>query len=245
MGINEKTSQVAIDIDTASEERTAQSRTADLEHAEHKTSRWRRIVGVLWDSFDGTPQERRYVRKLDTFLLSYMCLAYFIKQLDQTNISNAFVSGMQEDLELYGNERNWLNTWFNIGILLGTIPSQLIQLEHIRPSIWIPSCEIFWSILVIGMGFAKNVETLYALRFLVGFAEACCFPGFAALLGGWYGVNQLAKRAALFEQSSAIGNMFSGYLQAALYKGMNGHLGLRGWQWYETHVYKSRFEDNC
>ncbi|CAK1363354.1 Pantothenate transporter liz1 [Cercospora beticola] len=241
MGVNEKQPHVAVDTsDTSSEERPAplssEKPTTNSEAEQQtttppKNSRWRRIVGVLWDSFDGTPQERRYVRKLDTFLLSYMCLAYFIKQLDQTNISNAFVSGMKEDLELYGNERNWLNTWFNIGILLGTIPSQMIQLQHIRPSIWIPSCEIFWSILVVAMAFAKNVETLYALRFFVGFAEACCFPGFAALLGGWYGTNQLAKRAALFEQSSAIGNMFSGYLQAALYKGMNGKAGLAGWQW--------------
>ncbi|KAL9527002.1 MFS transporter [Sphaerulina musiva] len=239
MGLNEKPTPVTVDITPASEEQTPQL-TPEIEQQTTSSpspstpapnSRWRRIIGIIWDTFDGTPQERRYVRKLDTFLLSYMCLAYFIKQLDQTNISNAFVSGMQEDLALYGNERNWLNTWFNIGILLGTIPSQLIQVEHVRPSIWLPSCEIFWSILVVGMGFAKNVETLYALRFFVGFAEACCFPGFAALLGGWYGVNQLAKRAALFEQSSAIGNMFSGYLQAALYKGMNGHLGLRGWQW--------------
>ncbi|KXT17051.1 hypothetical protein AC579_4323 [Pseudocercospora musae] len=196
-----------------------------------KQSRWRRIVGLFWDSVDGPPRERSYIQKLDTYMFSYMCLAYFIKQLDQTNISNAFVSGMQEDLRLYGNERNWLNTSFNIGILLGTIPAQIIQLEHIRPSIWIPSCEIFWSILVIGMGLAKNVETLYALRFLVGFAEACVFPGFAAMLGGWYGPTQLAKRAALFEQSSAIGNMFSGYLQAALHTGMNGKAGLKGWQW--------------
>lgn len=82
---------------------------------------------------------------------------------------------MQEDLSLYGNERNYLNTYFNIGILLGTIPSQLIQLEHIRPSVWIPSCEITWSILVIGTGFAKNIETLYGLRFLIGFAEACVY----------------------------------------------------------------------
>jgi ACS family pantothenate transporter-like MFS transporter len=91
---------------------------------------------------------------------------------------------MKEDLQLFGNERNWLNTYFNIGILLGTIPSQMIQLQHIRPSVWIPCCEIFWSILTIGMGFAKNVETLYVLRFFIGFAEACVFPGFAALLGG-------------------------------------------------------------
>ena len=36
---------------------------------------------------------------------------------------------------------------------------------------------------------------------------------------------------AFFEQTSAIASMFSGYLQAALYKGLNGHNGLAGWRW--------------
>lgn len=159
---------------------------------------------------------------------TYMLLAYLLKQLDQTNLSNAYVSGLADSLHLHGNQRNYLNTCFNIGILLGTIPAQIIQLQHIRPSVWIPSCEIFWSLLVLGMGFARNVETLYVLRFLVGFAAACVFPGFAALLGGWYGPGQLAKRAAVFEQASAVGNMVSGYLQAAVYKGLDGSLGLGG-----------------
>lgn len=203
----------------------------DIEQPPKQQSLWRRILGFFWDSVSGPPRERRYIQKLDTYMFSYMCLAYFIKQIDQTNISNAFVSGMQEDLALYGNERNWLNTYFNIGIILGTLPSQMIQLEMIRPSVWIPCCEITWSVFVIGMAFAKNIETLYALRFLIGFAEACVFPGFAALLGGCYGGVQLNKRMALFEQSSAIGDMFSGYLQAALYTGLNGNAGLKGWQW--------------
>lgn len=34
-----------------------------------KSSRWRRIAGVFWDSFDGEPRERRYIRKLDSYLL--------------------------------------------------------------------------------------------------------------------------------------------------------------------------------
>lgn len=81
------------------------------------------------------------------------------------------------------------------------------------------------------MASATNVRTLYALRFFVGLAESCAFPGYAALLGGWYGPHQLSKRVAIFEQTSGIASMFSGYLQAGLYKGMNGQLGLKGWQW--------------
>ncbi|ETS86245.1 hypothetical protein PFICI_00073 [Pestalotiopsis fici W106-1] len=192
---------------------------------------WRRWAGFFWDTLDGDPRERRYMHKLDSYLFSYICLGYFIKYLDQTNYSNAFVSGMQQDLSLYGNERNLLNTFFNIGIIIGTIPSQMIQLRFIRPSIWIPTCEILWSILVMIMAATRNIQTMYALRFLVGLLEACAFPGYAALLGGWYGPKQLSKRMAIFEQTSAIASMFSGYLQAALYSGMNGKLGLAGWRW--------------
>ncbi|KAF2143965.1 uncharacterized protein K452DRAFT_223853 [Aplosporella prunicola CBS 121167] len=176
-------------------------------------------------------RDRRYLRRLDGFLFSYILLGYFIKYLDQENYSNAFVSGMQEDLQLYGNERNYLNTFFNIGIIIGTVPSQMMQLKYVRPSIWIPSCELAWSILVMVMASAKNINTLYALRFFVGLLESCAFPGYAAILGSWYGKKELAKRMALFEQSSAIASMFSGYLQAALYTGLNGVSGLAGWRW--------------
>ncbi|KAL4738274.1 major facilitator superfamily domain-containing protein [Aspergillus similis] len=196
-----------------------------------KTSLWRKCLGLIWNAVEGEPEERRFVRKIDWFLFSYIMLGYFIKYLDQQNYSNAFVSGMQEDLEKYGNERNLLVTYFNVGIIIGTVPSQLIQLQYVRPSVWIPSCELAWSFLVMAMAGAKNPQTLYALRFFVGLLESCSFPGYAALLGSWYGPTQLAKRVALFEQSSAIASMFSGYLQAALYTGMNGKSGLKGWQW--------------
>ncbi|KAH8596923.1 major facilitator superfamily domain-containing protein [Bisporella sp. PMI_857] len=192
-----------------------------------KGSWWSR----LWGTSDLDKQERKYVAKVDLYFFSYIMLGYFIKTLDQTNISNAFVSGMKEDLKLYGNERNYLNTYFNIGIIIGTVPSQMMQLKYVRPSVWIPSCELAWSILVMAMGGAKNVQTLYALRLFVGLLESCSFPGYAALLGSWYNQGQLGKRVAVFEQMGAISNMFSGYLQAALYTGLNGVGGLAGWQW--------------
>lgn len=67
---------------------------------------------------------------------------------------------MQEDLSLYGNERNWLNTWFSLGIMVGSVPAQMSQLSYIRPSNLIPSCELVWSLLVVGMGFSKNIQTV-------------------------------------------------------------------------------------
>lgn len=46
----------------------------------------KRILGVLWDSLDKSPRERALLAKLDWWILSYCCVAYFVKYLDQTNV---------------------------------------------------------------------------------------------------------------------------------------------------------------
>lgn len=39
----------------------------------------------------------------------------------------------------------------------------MIQLRYIRPSIWIPLCEVIWSVLVMAMAAAKDVRTVRLL----------------------------------------------------------------------------------
>lgn len=72
---------------------------------------------------------------------------------------------------------------------------------------------------------------MYALRFFIGLFEACAFPGYIAMLGGWYGPKELTKRLAILLQVESIASMFSGYLQAGLYTSMNGRHGIAGWRW--------------
>ncbi|KAK8047151.1 hypothetical protein PG996_015215 [Apiospora saccharicola] len=156
------------------------------------------LWSVLWDSLDKTPEERKFIAKIDWWILSYCCVSYFVKHLDQTNISNAYVSGMKEDLFLTGNDLNLLTTF-------GT--------------------------LVMGMAGAKNVETLHALRFFTGLLEASAYPGIMTLLGNFYTPSELGKRACIFQASFSAAQMFSGYLQAALFIGMNGKHGVAAWRW--------------
>lgn len=47
----------------------------------------KRILGILWDSLDKDPEERKFVAKIDWWILTYCCVAYFVKYLDQTNAS--------------------------------------------------------------------------------------------------------------------------------------------------------------
>lgn len=46
-----------------------------------------RLRAAVWDTWDKSPRERKLVQKVDWWLLSYACTAYFIKSLDQSNVS--------------------------------------------------------------------------------------------------------------------------------------------------------------
>lgn len=51
-------------------------------------------------------------------------------------------------------------------------------------------------------------------------------------VGSWYKKEELFKRAGVWFMGNSLGSMFSGYLQAAAYTGLNGVHGLAGWRWY-------------
>ncbi|KAF7186261.1 Pantothenate transporter liz1 [Pseudocercospora fuligena] len=183
----------------------------------------------IWDSLDKSPEERKFLFKLDAAILTFAALGYFIKNLDQTNINNAFVSGMKEDLSLYGNQLNYMQTAWTVGYVIGEISSNLI-LSRVRPSIWIPSLELVWTVLTFATSRCNTAGKLYAVRFLVGLAESGFYPGMQYVIGSWYRRDELAKRSCIFHTSGAIASMFSGYLMAAVYN-LEGVGGFRGWQW--------------
>ncbi|RYO67490.1 hypothetical protein AA0113_g4634 [Alternaria arborescens] len=183
----------------------------------------------LWDTLDKPKEERWFMFKLDAALLTFASLGYFIKYLDQSNINSAFVSGMKEDLGLYGNQLNYMQTCWTVGYVIGELPSNII-LTRVRPSIWIPAMELTWAVLTFCLCRANNAETIYALRFLIGLAESTFYPGMQYIIGSWYRREELAKRSCIFHTSGAIATMFSGYLMAGVYK-LDGRGGFKGWQW--------------
>lgn len=114
-------------------------------------------------------------------------------------------------------------------VVIGGIRSNLI-LTRVRPSIWIPSLELVWTILIFGLSRCETATQIYILRFFIGLAESVFYPGIQYTIGSWYRSDGLAQRSCIFHTSSAIATMFPGYLKAAVYC-LGGKRGYRGWQW--------------
>lgn len=55
---------------------------------------------------------------------------------------------MKEALSLNGNELVEFTTFYSIGYALAIVPSQLL-LTKIRPSIWLPFCEVLWGVFTL------------------------------------------------------------------------------------------------
>lgn len=183
-----------------------------------------------WHEPGTTKEEKWLIFKLDLNILTYLCLTFFVKYLDQTNVTNAFAAGMKNDLNMKGNELNWMTTWFNIGVILGA-PASTLALTRINPRWWLPSCTTIWSLLVLFMYKATHVRTIYILRFFCGMAESGVLPGAWYIIGSWYKKSEIGRRTSLFYFSATGGQMLSGIIQGGIYRSLKGHKGLASWRW--------------
>lgn len=125
----------------------------------------------VWYPANYSAEERKLLFKLDLTILIYGSLSYFIKTLDTKNVNNAYVSGMKEDLNMYGNELNWIQIAYQMGYVIGQVPF-LLLLSRPRFSKWVlPVLEVLYGILTFLQSTVKTTGHLYAIRFFVGFFE--------------------------------------------------------------------------
>ncbi|KAJ7632720.1 major facilitator superfamily domain-containing protein [Roridomyces roridus] len=175
-------------------------------------------------------EERKLLFKIDWFVLSFVCLQYFTNYLDRANLANAYVSGMKEALNMTGHDFNNVNTMFTIGYTIAQIPQNL-ALHVIPPRILFPINTIIWGSLTMCTAAATSVRHLYVIRFFQGMAEASTFVGAHYIMGSWYKESELGLRGAIFSSSAQAATIFSGVLQASIYKNLNGLHGIAGFKW--------------
>ncbi|CAG8439429.1 2069_t:CDS:10 [Dentiscutata heterogama] len=173
--------------------------------------------------------EKRLLRKLDVRIIPLFTLLYILSFLDRVNIGNAKLAHLERDLGLTGNEYNWALSIFFVTYVICEIPSNIIIIK-IKPSIWIASLMVGWSVVMIIMAFVKNYTQLLVTRLLLGVFEAGLFPGVIFHITRWYRRTEQNYRVSLFFSGCLIAGAFSGLLAFAIMY-LDGRFGLSSWQW--------------
>lgn len=162
-------------------------------------------------------------------IIPFICLLYALNILDRTNVGFARIE-MEADLPLEGPAFDLGYGMFYVGYLLFEVPSNLL-LRRFGARRWIARIMITWGLVSAATMFASDVYTFYALRILLGIAEAGFFPGIILYLSYWFPDRERAKMTAFFMiaigLSSVLGNPLSGWIMDN-FDGLNGW---HGWQW--------------
>lgn len=83
------------------------------------------------------------LKRVDWRLLPPLTLLYILAFIDRSNIGNAKIAGMNEELGLTGAQYNMALTVFFFPYAFFEIPSNII-LKTMRPSLWIGILVVAW-----------------------------------------------------------------------------------------------------
>lgn len=182
--------------------------------------------------------------KVSRRLLPLLFISYIIAYLDRVNVGFAKLQ-MAASLNLSDAAYGFGAGIFFIGYFLFEVPSNLI-LERVGARIWIARIMITWGIVSGAFAFVSVIPwgplpalfglphaefSFYALRLLLGVAEAGFFPGIILYLTYWFPATRRARTIALFMTAISVANVIGAPLSGAIMEFLDGAGGWPGWRW--------------
>ena len=187
---------------------------------------------LLWPAMNNDPQAAaldRLYSKVTRRIVPLMALGYIAAYLDRVNVGFAKLQ-MLGDLQFSETVYGFGAGIFFIGYFLFEVPSNMM-LHRIGARRWLARIMISWGIISASMMFVTTPTSFYALRFLLGAAEAGFFPGAIYYLTRWYPAARRGRIVALFMTAIAICSFAGSLVSGAIMQAFDGAFGLAGWQW--------------
>ena len=177
-------------------------------------------------------------------LLPLLFASYIVAFLDRVNVGFAklqMASALGFSDVVYGFGAGI----FFLGYFLFEVPSNLL-LEKVGARRWIARIMCTWAIVSGAFAFVDRIPFgslpallgvpplefgFYALRFLLGIAEAGFFPGIILYLTYWFPAARRARTVALFMTAIAAANVIGAPVSGAIMQYADGMGGWDGWRW--------------
>jgi MFS transporter, ACS family, tartrate transporter len=168
------------------------------------------------------------IRKAALRFVPLLTIAYLFNYLDRTSLGFAALT-MNQQLGLTATQFGLAAGVLFLGYSTFEIPSNLL-LYRFGARRWLARIMISWGLVSAATAFVVGPNSFYALRLLLGIAEAGFFPGVTFFLAAWFPTQYRTRILAWFlvgiPASSLIGGPVCGMLLQ-----MDGIWGLAGWQW--------------
>jgi ACS family tartrate transporter-like MFS transporter len=142
--------------------------------------------------------EEVVLRKVKWRLLPMAMVLFFMSLLDRTSISVASLD-MNNDLGISFDQFSFALSVFYLGYVPFEIPSNY-ALQWVGARVWLARIMVTWGAVVVAHAFVQGATSLYAVRILLGAAEAGLLPGLL-----WYFAKWLPAR----ERGLAFGTLLS------------------------------------
>jgi MFS family permease len=168
------------------------------------------------------------VRKAARRLLPVLLLGYIFSYLDRTNVGFAALT-MNHALGLTSLQFGWGAGLFFVTYAVFEVPSNL-ALHRFGARRWLARIMLTWGVLSAATAFVTGAHSFYALRMLLGVAEAGFFPGVAFYLTSWFPRAYRGRVLAWFTLGIPLSAIIGGPLSGALLQ-IDRFGGLAGWQW--------------
>jgi ACS family tartrate transporter-like MFS transporter len=179
-------------------------------------------------SIDEAEPGRSTLRRVSTRLFPFLVALYVWAWIDRTNLAIAALE-MKRDLHFSSSAYGFGAGIFFLGYALFEVPSNLI-LVRVGARRWIARIAISWGLVATSMMFVRTPVQFYIVRVLLGLAEAGFVPGIIYYLSLWFPARERGAAMARFmiaaPLAGILGNALGGWVL-----GLDGQLGLHGWQW--------------
>jgi ACS family tartrate transporter-like MFS transporter len=177
---------------------------------------------------DETTLGSRTVQKLKIRLLPWLFLLFVVAYIDRINIGFAALT-MNRELGISSQQYGAVAGVFFFGYFIFEVPSNLL-LHKIGARIWMARILLTWGILASATGLVQNLHQLYAVRFLLGLAEAGYFPGIVLYLTYWFPRSERAQVVALFTTAVPIASIVGAPISGMILDHFHW-LGVSSWRW--------------
>lgn len=166
-------------------------------------------------------------RKVRWRILPLLFLLYVIAYLDRANVGFAKLR-MQKDLEFSDTVFGIGVALFFVGYMFLEIPGALL-VERWSARKWFARILVSWGVCSMGMALVRTPTQFYAMRFLLGLAEAGFFPGVIVFFTHWFPRRDRARAMAVMLFGVPLSLALGARVSAVLLE--QDWFDLKGWQW--------------